>query len=214
MREVPKGFGRLQLHETQRNVAKHYETLRSMIIKTIKVGNLQTNCYIVIDEKSKEAVVIDPGDEASKILSEIKGLKIRYIILTHGHPDHFGAIDDIKKATRAPLLMSPDDSWFVKPDQTLQEGDEIKFGNQILNIMQTPGHSKGGICLYTNGHLFSGDTLFSEGCGRTDLPGGSMEEMRKSLKRLAALPDETLVYPGHDESTTIRTEKERGTLGE
>jgi hydroxyacylglutathione hydrolase len=184
-----------------------------MQIKTIKVGDLQTNCYIVIDEKNKEAVVIDPGDEAPKILPEIRGLKVRYIILTHGHPDHFGAVDEVKTATGAPFLMSSEDSWFFKPDQELKEGDQIKFGNLALKVMSTPGHTKGCVCLYTNGHLFSGDTLFSEGCGRTDLPGGSTQEMRKSLKRLSTLPDETLVYPGHDESTTIRTEKERGTFG-
>ena len=184
-----------------------------MLIKTIKVGDLQTNCYIVIDEKSREAVVIDPGDEASKILSAIKDLKVRYIILTHGHPDHFGAMDVLKKATRAPLLMNSEDGWFFKPDQELREGDEIRFGELVFKVLHTPGHSKGGICLYSDGFLFSGDTLFSQGCGRIDLPGGSREEMEKSLKRLASLPDETQVFPGHDELTTIREEKERGTLG-
>lgn len=184
-----------------------------MIIKTIKVGDLQTNCYIVIDEESREAAIVDPGGEASKILPEIKGFKIRYIILTHGHPDHFGAIDELKKATQAPVLIHPADSWFIKPDRELKDGDEIKFGGLSLKVIHTPGHSKGGICLYGNGYLFSGDTLFSEGFGRTDLPGGSRDEMKRSLKRLSALPDETLVYPGHDESTTIKKEKERGFLG-
>jgi hydroxyacylglutathione hydrolase len=184
-----------------------------MQIKTIKVGSLQTNCYIVIDEKSKEAVVIDPGDEAARILPEIKGLKIRYIILTHGHPDHFGALDEIQQATGAPLLMNKADSWFFKPDQALKEGDEIKFGGETLKIIHTPGHTRGGICLYTKGHLFSGDTLFWGTHGRTDLPGSSAEEMKRSLKKLSALPDETRVYPGHDEFTTIRDEKERKTLG-
>jgi glyoxylase-like metal-dependent hydrolase (beta-lactamase superfamily II) len=184
-----------------------------MLIKTIKVGDLQTNCYIVIDEKSNEAVIIDPGDEASEILRELKNLKIRYIILTHGHPDHFGAVNNIKAKTGAPLLMHPADNWFFKPDKELSEGQEIKFGEISLKVLHTPGHTKGGVCLYANGHLFSGDTLFSEAHGRTDLPGGSIEEMRKSLKRLASLPDETRVYPGHDEETTIGLEKERGTLG-
>ncbi len=184
-----------------------------MQIKIVKVGSLQTNCYIIIDEKSREAVVIDPGDESHKIIPEIKGLKIRCIILTHAHPDHFGAVDEIKKITGAPLLMNPEDNWFFKPDKEIKEGDEIKFGGLTLKVLHTPGHSKGSVCLYIDGHLFSGDTLFSEGCGRTDLPGGSMADMRKSLKRLSTLPDDTKVYPGHDESTTISREKERGTLG-
>lgn len=184
-----------------------------MQIKTIKVGSLQTNCYVVIEEKSKEGVVIDPGDEALRILAEIKDLKIRYIILTHGHPDHFGAVEELKRKTGAPLLMNPEDSWFVKPDQELKEGNEIKFGSLVLKVMHTPGHSKGSICLYIDGHLFSGDTLFCSGCGRTDLPGASREEMRKSLKKLSFLPNETRVYPGHGEPTTIGKEKERGTFG-
>jgi glyoxylase-like metal-dependent hydrolase (beta-lactamase superfamily II) len=147
------------------------------------------------------------------ILSEIKDFKIRYIILTHGHPDHFGAVDELKKATQAPIVIHPADSWFIKPDKELKNDDEIKFGSLSLKVIHTPGHSKGSICLYISGHLFSGDTLFSEGFGRTDLPGGSTQEMKKSLKRLSALPDETSVYPGHDETTTIKKEKERGILG-
>ena len=184
-----------------------------MLIKTIKVGSLQTNCYIVIDEPSNEAIIIDPGDEAGRILPETRGLKIRYIIITHGHPDHFGAIDEVKKKTGALLLANPADNWFFNPDQELKEGDEVVFGGITLKVLQTPGHSKGCICLYTPGHLFSGDTLFSGTCGRTDLPGGSSAEMSSSLMRLSTLPDETKVYPGHDEFTTIKDEKERGTFG-
>ncbi|MFH1826328.1 MAG: MBL fold metallo-hydrolase [bacterium] len=184
-----------------------------MKIKIVKVGSLQTNCYIVSDESTNEAIVIDPGDEAAKILPNLKGLKVRYIIITHAHPDHFGALDAVKHATKAKLLMHPADEWFFKPDQELSEGDEIKFGHIDLHVIHTPGHSPGGICLYTDGHLFSGDTLFSTTYGRIDLPGGSPHQMRESLKRLAGLPDETIVYPGHDETTTIGLEKERGTLG-
>ncbi|MBU0672411.1 MAG: MBL fold metallo-hydrolase [Candidatus Margulisbacteria bacterium] len=190
-----------------------------MEIKTIKVGSLQTNCYVIVDEESNEAVVLDPGDESAKIVPEIKNIKVRFIILTHGHPDHFGALDKLKEVTGAPLLFNVQDSWFAKPDQDLHEGDEVKFGSIVLKVLHTPGHSQGSICLFlpagrhgTKGHLFSGDTLFSTTWGRTDLPGGSPAEMRKSLSRLALLPDETIVYPGHDETTTIGQEKERGTL--
>ena len=184
-----------------------------MKIKTVKVGSLQTNCYIVSDEKSQEAVIIDPGDEAPKILPQIRGLVVRYIILTHGHPDHFGAIDELKRATGAPLLMNDQDEWFFKPDQVLHDGDVVKFGGQALKVLQTPGHTRGGICLYTQGHLFSGDTLFAGDHGRTDLPGGSEPEMKRSLQKLSELPDDTRVYPGHESLTTIRDEKEHGYLG-
>lgn len=183
-----------------------------MIIKTIKVGSLQTNCYIIIDKKSSEAIVIDPGDEADKIIPELEGLKVKYIVLTHGHPDHFGAIDDIKEKTGAPILAHPADNWFFPPDEKLEEGDEIIVGNIILKVFYTPGHTEGGICLYTQGHLFAGDTLFKQWHGRVDLPGGSMSKMKKSLERLATLPDDTKVYPGHDEFTTIGQEKIGGAL--
>ena len=183
-----------------------------MQIKTIKVGSLQTNCYILIDEKSKQAIIIDPGDEAYKILPEIKGLKVPYVVITHGHPDHFGAVDDVLQATKAKLMMNPNDSWFLEPQLPLKDGDEVEFGHIVLKVIHTPGHSQGGICLYTPGHLFSGDTLFSTTYGRVDLPGSSPAAMRKSLEKLSTLPDETIVYPGHDETTTIGLEKKRGTL--
>ncbi len=189
-----------------------FPAYKYMKIKTIKVGSLQTNCYIIIDEPSNEAIVVDPGDEADQIISHLKDLKIKYIVITHGHPDHFGALDEIKQYTKAPLAMSPEDSWFIKPDRGLKDGDQIAIGKLSFNVIHTPGHSKGCICLYTAGHLFSGDTLFAGTCGRMDLPGGSQAEMVNSLKRLASLPDNTIVYPGHGETTTIAKEKERGTL--
>lgn len=183
-----------------------------MQIKTIKVGSLQTNCYIVADEKSGEAMVIDPGDEPSKILAQLKGLKVKYIVLTHGHPDHFGAVDEVRSKTQAPLLMHAADEWFFKPDREIKDGDVLRIGNLSFEVFHTPGHTEGGICLYRQGHLFSGDTLFAEWHGRVDLPGGSMAKMQSSLRRLANLPNDTRVYPGHDEETTIGVEKERGAL--
>ena len=184
-----------------------------MIIKSVKVGNLETNCYILSDETSREAVVIDPGGEAAKIMPLLDDLKVLYIILTHGHPDHFGALDLLKQKTGAKILMNPGDDWFIKPEQDLNEGDEVKFGQTILRVIATPGHSRGGICLYGEGRLFSGDTLFYDNSGRTDLIGSSEEEMRQSLHRLGQLPSDTLVYPGHGRFTTIGQEKDFGTLG-
>jgi len=171
-----------------------------MQIKTIIVGPIQTNCYIIIDEKSKEALVIDPGDEADEILLEIKGLKVKAIVITHGHWDHVGALEQVQKATGAEILSH------------LKERTKITFGDILFKVISTPGHTEDGICLYTSGHLFSGDTLFKKWHGRTDLPGSSAQKMKQSLERLAELPDDTMVYPGHGESTTIGQEKERGAL--
>jgi glyoxylase-like metal-dependent hydrolase (beta-lactamase superfamily II) len=184
-----------------------------MQIKVVKVGSLQTNCYVVIDELSKEAIIIDPADEAAKISPLLAGLTVPYIIVTHGHPDHFGALDELKKITGAQFLAHQVDNWFYRPDRSINEGDKIRFGQIELTVYHTPGHTGGGICLYTPGHLFAGDTLFLHTYGRTDLPGGSEVTMQKSLSRLAKLPGETIVYPGHGQNTTIAEEKEYGTLG-
>jgi glyoxylase-like metal-dependent hydrolase (beta-lactamase superfamily II) len=124
--------------------------------------------------------------------------------------DHFGAVSAIKKETGALLLMHPADNWFIAPDQNI--GDKVVFGTITLEVILTPGHSQGGICLYTKGFLFSGDTLFANTYGRTDLPGSSEADMLQSLKKLAQLPDDTRVFPGHGEATSIALEKERGTL--
>ncbi len=184
-----------------------------MKIKIIKVGSLQTNCYIVSEEKSNQAMVIDPGAEAEKILLAIKDLNICAIVITHGHPDHFGGLDQIKQATNAPIYMNPEDNWFLVPEKELKDNDELKCGDLNFKIIHTPGHTPGCICLYTKGHLFSGDTLFYDTYGRVDLPGSSPKKMKQSLKRLGTLPDDTVVYPGHGDSTTIKDEKERGTIG-
>jgi len=184
-----------------------------MQIKTIKVGSLQTNCYVIVDEKSKEAVIIDPGDEAEKILPEIDGLNICYIVITHGHYDHIQAVGVVKKQTKAKILMNAKAAYGLKPDQTIKDNDEISFGSIVLKVIETPGHCPGAICLYTDKQLFSGDTLFHSTYGRVDLPGSSPQAMAASLRRLATLPDETKVFPGHGWSTTIGEEKKRGTLG-
>ncbi|MBN2057618.1 MAG: MBL fold metallo-hydrolase [Candidatus Saganbacteria bacterium] len=184
-----------------------------MIIKSIKVGSLQTNCYVVVDGKTNQAMVIDPGDEAVRIVPLIRDLEVRYIVVTHGHPDHFGALEEIKRLTGAPLLASPWDSWFYQADRPINDGEKIELGSLTFTVLVTAGHSKGCICLYSPGHLFSGDTLFAGTCGRMDLPGGSEDDMRASLRRLSQLPPETKVYPGHGEFTTIGREKELGTLG-
>jgi hydroxyacylglutathione hydrolase len=198
-----------------------------MIIKKLVVGPLQENCYIVGDKKTKKAIVIDPGDEPDRVIDEIKdsGLEVSAVILTHGHFDHIGAAGDIRKETGAKILMHKEDMesytlareqaafWgfdmddLPLPDGFVEEGQEIKAGGLGFKVMHTPGHTKGGICLYGEGVIFTGDTIFQGSVGRTDFPGGSMEELRKSFRRLLDLPDDTKVFSGHGPETTIGIEK-------
>ena len=199
-----------------------------MIIKKLEVGPIMANCFILGCERTKEAVVIDPGDDANDILMALakEGLRVKYLINTHGHVDHVGANKQMKDATGAILAIHPLDEPMLEElsrsasmfglaaensppaDLLLNHGDQITFGDITLEIIHTPGHSKGGICLYTKGHLFSGDTLFSRSIGRTDLPGGDYETLISSIKtRLLVLDDETIVYTGHGPETTLATEK-------
>jgi len=198
-----------------------------LIIRRLVVGPLQENCYVVEDGDTKEAIVIDPGDEAERIIETIRGDKsgVSAIICTHGHFDHLSAIGDIKRETGARLLIHEDELMIFKtareqamlwgfdigdipdPDGMLKEGDIIRVGNLEFKVIHTPGHSPGGICLYGEGVVFTGDTLFLDSVGRTDLPGGDMEMLKKSFRRLLDLPDETEVFPGHGPETTIGREK-------
>lgn len=199
-----------------------------MKIKTIVVGPLQVNCYIAYDEGTKEAMVIDPGDEPDMIMDLIEqaGLKVKLILLTHGHFDHVGAVDDMKELTGAPILIHRKDKeiysqanthaymWGFRignppePDKFIDEGDEVKIGELQFQVLHTPGHTQGSICLYGMGTVFSGDTLFRDSIGRTDLPGGDMSSMGNSFRRLMKLPHDTIVYSGHGEKTTIGREKQ------
>jgi len=197
-----------------------------MIIKTLAVGPLEANCYIVADGENKEAFVVDPGDEPDRIADVIEdmGLKVKYIVLTHAHFDHVGAVPDIKKETGAPVAVHEDELplydsikdqaafWGYEaeplppPDALLKEGAELKIGSLSFKVLHTPGHSPGGICLFGNGIIFTGDTLFQGSVGRTDFYGGDMEKLKSSFKRLLSLPPSTRVFPGHGPSTTIEIE--------
>lgn len=181
-------------------------------VKVVSVGPLGTNCYLVTDESAGETLVIDPGDEAAKLMEQVEaeGGKVVAIVNTHGHWDHTGADAALREKTGAPLLLhEADASWYGGTvDRYLRDGEELAVGSLRLKVIHTPGHTKGGICLYLPGLLFSGDTLFAESVGRTDLPGGSMAALVTSIReRLFVLPDETMVYPGHGPATTIGDEK-------
>ncbi len=199
-----------------------------MIIKKFIVGPLENNCFIVADERSKECFIVDPGDEPDRILDFVNenDFRIKYIICTHAHFDHVGAVSDIKKATGAKIVIHADDleiyrrtreqgsSWGFEldeqpePDMFVSEGDRIEIGELRFEIFHTPGHSPGGICIYGEGILITGDTLFAGSVGRTDLYGGDVEELRQSFRRLMSLSDGIKVLPGHGAETTIGKEKE------
>jgi hydroxyacylglutathione hydrolase len=199
-----------------------------MIIQSLVVGPIQANCFILGDEKTKEAVVIDPGDDVRRILAGLQkqALQIKYIINTHGHFDHVGGNKELKEKTGAPLLihkaeapllahlssaaavwgMHADDS--PPPDRLLEDGDQITFGQITLEVIHTPGHSPGGISLYTPKDLFVGDTLFAGSIGRTDFPGGDYDQLISGVRRrLFVLGDDVRVFPGHGPDTTIGQER-------
>ena len=200
-----------------------------MKVETLVVGQLQTNCYIVWDEKSQKAVIIDPADDADYIIRKIQDLQLKpkYILATHGHFDHVLAIPELKLAINIPFFMHQKDLFLLKrsaetahfftgvkgdppllPDRFLKEGDEIKFGQEKLKVIETPGHSPGGVSFLGRGVVFSGDTLFNKGLGRTDFSYASDQDIKKSIKaKLFKLPDKTIVYTGHGETTTIGREK-------
>ncbi|KJS02929.1 MAG: lactamase [Desulfobulbaceae bacterium BRH_c16a] len=189
-----------------------------MLIKQIIVGSMAVCCYIVACEKTKKAAVVDPGGDEAKILAELKkmGLDLEYIIATHGHPDHVCGNRKLQEQTGAKIIMhAADELFFNKPevknyfsmlglapsppaDLQVADGDEIAIGEVTLKVIHTPGHTPGGMCLYNAPDLFTGDTLFVGGLGRTDFPGGSHEELLRSIRtRLLVLPPETVVWPGH-----------------
>ena len=204
-----------------------------MIHEIIPVGMLACNCSIVGDESTGEALIIDPGDEIDRILEILKrhNLRATQIIATHAHIDHVGGIDKLRRTCGAPVLLHEDDhvlyqnlstqaAWLgVEPpgvaeiDQFVREGQTIRCGELAFEVLHTPGHSPGSISLHRKGgegQIFSGDTLFEGSIGRTDLWGGSMEEILRSIKeRLLVFDDATRVFPGHGAATTIGHERER-----
>lgn len=171
-----------------------------MEIKQIIIGELATNCYLLVSEN--ELAIIDPGGEGEKILKELRklGAKAKYIINTHEHIDHTLANEEISKATGSEILIHEREKNFVnfKSNRFLKDGDEIKIGDCLLRVIPTPGHTRGSICLLGKNFIFTGDTLFKDGYGRTDLPGGSEAKLKESLEKLAKLlKPGFIVYPGH-----------------
>ncbi len=199
-----------------------------MIIRQLAVGPLQANCFIVGCERTRQAAVIDPGDEADRILLALadRGLTVTHILNTHGHFDHVGANRRLKQATGAPILIHALDAPMLRllartaaawgmaaenspdPDRLIAEGETIPVGDLALQVIHTPGHTPGGVSFYADGCLFVGDTLFAGSVGRTDFPGGDFDTLRRSIQgKLFRLPDEVRVFTGHGPETTIGEEK-------
>ena len=195
-------------------------------IRCIVVGMIQTNCYVLYDDEIKKAIITDPGDNADYIASCIStlGVSVEAILLTHGHGDHFKALQEIKDRYHVPVYVHKDDAYRLKyqggfvpaaykmesDDVLLEDGDKLEIGGIKIEVIHTPGHTEGGVCYYLPDHrvLLSGDTLFCHSWGRTDFPGGDEDALFRSIReKLLPLPEDTLVLPGHEASTTIEEER-------
>jgi glyoxylase-like metal-dependent hydrolase (beta-lactamase superfamily II) len=208
-------------------VATSFKIERMAEIHTLVVGQSQTNCYIL--KSGSKAIIVDPGGEPERILRFIKDLNaipVR-IVATHTHFDHVLGVDEVRKATKVPFLIHPDDLAMLqsmqsrvrqfmgsevppppKVDGYIKDNDSLKVGEEVIQVLHTPGHSPGSVSLAGNGYVLTGDALFNQSIGRTDLPGGDLKTLISSIReRLFKLDDETIVYPGHGPETTIGDEK-------
>ena len=199
------------------------------LLQSLCVGPIQVNCFLVACPDTKEAMVVDPGEEGERIMAAVEaaGFKVTQVVNTHGHFDHIGANHYVVEQTGAPLSIHPADMPLLEnaqshastfgltavlspePDRLLEHGDTVKVGKLCFEVIHVPGHSPGGISLYGHGHMFVGDILFAGSIGRTDLPGGDHDALIEGIREhLLTLPDETVVHPGHGPDTTIGREKQ------
>ena len=189
-----------------------------MQVTRLPLGVYQANCYIIYEENSKSCCVLDPGGEAKKVLEfmELRGLSLDAVLLTHGHFDHVGAVKELHEATGCKVYLCTEDctmpaKWTAGElfyTDSYVEGDELNLAGLTIQVLHTPGHTPGSVCLLAENSLFTGDTLFAGSCGRTDLPGGDQSVLFNTLLRLATLEEDYTCYPGHSGSTTLAREKQ------
>jgi hydroxyacylglutathione hydrolase len=182
------------------------------MLRKLAVGAYQANCYILGCKHSLEAIVIDPGEEAFRIVQELSTnrLTVRRILLTHGHMDHTGAVDEIRRITGAPVAIHPLDAQGAgcQVDESLEDGQEFSVGTYLIRVLHTPGHSQGGVCFHAPGAVFTGDTLFAGSVGRTDFPGGDHALLVRGVKeKVFPLGDDLRIYPGHGPASTVGRER-------
>ncbi len=203
-------------------------------VTTLQLGSYRTNCYIITDTASGEPAVVDPGEYSSALENALRSNgveKLKYILLTHGHFDHICGVYDLKENFGGEVLIHAEDriclgstKWslcdsvegylqtLMSPDREIAEGDTLYLGETEISVMHTPGHTRGGVCFIADGKIFSGDTLFKVGIGRTDLPGGHLRTLVNSLRRIGALQGDFEIYPGHGGSTTLSYELSQNSL--
>lgn len=197
-----------------------------MIVKNATFGNIQNNCYLVVDEKANCSALVDCTEYSQKMLDFIGDTDLKYIFLTHGHFDHITGVKGVKEKYGARVVISHEDAPMlssaklslaafcggeqniVEPDILVSDGDVVKLNDIEFKVISTPGHTKGGVCYLVGDYIFTGDTLFFCSCGRTDFPGGSSQEIIASLKKIAALDGDLKVMPGHDRLSNLNFERE------
>jgi glyoxylase-like metal-dependent hydrolase (beta-lactamase superfamily II) len=182
------------------------------MLRKIVVGPYQSNCYILGCKKTMEGLVIDPGDEVFRIVNSITetGLKIRYILITHGHIDHVGGVGELRRITGAPVYIHPLDipGLGFRPDAQASEGEDLQLGTYTIKVLHTPGHSPGGVCYQTPGAVFTGDSIFAGSIGRTDFPGGDHRRLIEGVRsKILSLDGNLRIYPGHGPASTIDRER-------
>ncbi len=195
-------------------------------IKSILLGDLGNNCYLITDEATGKSALVDCTEAGSKMLDFLGDADLEYILLTHGHFDHIGGVKEISEKYGAKVVISAEDAPMLtsgrhslaafcgakqnnkEPDIIIKDGDIITLGETEIKVMATAGHTKGGVCYITDDNIFTGDTLFFCSCGRTDFPGGSFTEIKESLRKLAQLNGDYKLYPGHDRTTTLAFERQ------